>query len=34
MAKDDGTVRRLVATLNFTIPEAQRQQAQGATGGT
>lgn len=34
VAKDDGTVRRLVATLNFTIPEAQRQQAQGATGGT
>jgi hypothetical protein len=33
VAEDDGTVRRLVATVGFEIPEAQRQQAQGATGG-
>lgn len=33
VAKDDKTMRRLSATLNFEIPEAQRQQANGATGG-
>ncbi len=30
---EDKTLRRLTATINFTIPEAQRQQANGATGG-
>ena len=33
VAKDDKTLRRLSATINFTIPESQRQQASGATGG-
>ena len=33
VAKDDGTLRRLSATVNFTIPENQRQQASGASGG-
>jgi hypothetical protein len=33
VAKDDKTLRRLSATINFTIPESQRQQASGASGG-
>jgi hypothetical protein len=33
VAKDDKTLRRLSATIDFTIPEAQRQQAGGASGG-
>jgi hypothetical protein len=33
VAKDDKTLRRLTADIQFTIPEAQRQQANGATGG-
>jgi hypothetical protein len=33
VAKDDKTLRRLSATIDFTIPESQRQQANGATGG-
>jgi hypothetical protein len=34
VAKDDKTLRRLTTTINFTIPAAQRSQANGATGGT
>jgi hypothetical protein len=34
VSKDDKTLRRLTTTIAFTIPEAQRQQASGATGGT
>ena len=34
VAKDDKTLRRLSATIDFTIPESQRQQASGASGGT
>jgi hypothetical protein len=30
---DDKTLRRMVVNLNFTIPESQRQQASGASGG-
>jgi hypothetical protein len=30
---EDKTLRRMTATINFTIPESQRQQASGATGG-
>ena len=30
---EDKTLRRMSATINFTIPEAQRQQASGASGG-
>ena len=33
VAKDDKTLRRLTVNINFTIPQAQRQQANGATGG-
>ena len=33
VAKDDKTLRRLSATINFEIPEDQRAQANGATGG-
>ena len=33
VAKDDKTLRRLTATIDFTIPESERSQAQGATGG-
>jgi hypothetical protein len=33
VAKDDKTLRRLSATISFTIPEAGRSQAQGVTGG-
>lgn len=33
VAKDDKTLRRLSTTIDFEIPEAQRQQANGATGG-
>ena len=33
VAKDDKTLRRLSATIDFTIPESQRQQASGASGG-
>jgi hypothetical protein len=33
VAKDDKTLRRLTASIDFTIPQAQRQQASGASGG-
>jgi hypothetical protein len=33
-SKEDGGLRRLNVSLNFEIPEAQRAQAQGATGGS
>ena len=33
VAKDDKTLRRLSATVDFEIPADQRQQANGATGG-
>jgi hypothetical protein len=34
VSKDDKTLRRLTVNIGFTIPEAQRQQANGATGGS
>ena len=34
VAKDDKTLRKVIVTLDFTIPESQRAQAQGATGGS
>ena len=33
VAKDDKTMRRLTASIDFAIPENQRQQASGASGG-
>jgi hypothetical protein len=33
VGKDDDTLRRLNVSVNFEIPEAQRSQFQGATGG-
>jgi hypothetical protein len=33
VAKDDKTIRRFTTTIDFTVPEAQRTQTQGATGG-
>jgi hypothetical protein len=34
VGKDDKKLRRLTATIDFTIPENQRAQAQGASGGS
>jgi hypothetical protein len=33
VAKGDKTLRRLTTSITFSIPQAQRQQASGATGG-
>jgi hypothetical protein len=33
VSKDDDTLRRLNVSVDFSIPEAQRSQLQGATGG-
>jgi hypothetical protein len=33
VGKDDGKLRRLSSTVNFTVPENQRAKANGATGG-
>jgi hypothetical protein len=33
VSKDDDTLRRLNVSIDFSIPEAQRAQLQGATGG-
>ena len=34
VAKSDKTIRKITASLKFTVPEAQRSQTQGASGGS